>query len=117
MGCINFIKKTSTDLDLDISVIKSDVFKFLEKSKTSYDIIFADPPYDFGQENKEKIIQLIFENEILDEEGMLIVEHSKHTKLEHLTNFSFSKSYGGSVFSFYEFESDEEEDIEEEDEG
>ena len=114
MGCVNFIKKTATELDLDISVIKSDVFKYLEKSKSSYDIIFADPPYDLGQENFEKIIQLIFENEILDEEGMLIVEHSKHTKLDHMTNFSFSKSYGGSVFSFYEFESDEEEDIEEE---
>jgi 16S rRNA G966 N2-methylase RsmD len=61
---------------------------------------------------------LIFENELLDEEGMLIVEHSKHTKLEHMTNFSFSKNYGGSVFSFYEFESDEEVDFEdEEDEG
>ncbi len=117
MGCINFIKKTATDLDLDISVIKSDVFKFLEKSKASYDIIFADPPYDLGQENFEKIIQLIFENEILDEDGMLIVEHSKHTKLDHMINFSFSKSYGGSVFSFYEFENEEDEDIDEEDEG
>jgi hypothetical protein len=35
-----------------------------------------------------------------------------------MTNFSFSKNYGGSVFSFYEFESDEEVDFEdEEDEG
>ena len=117
MGCVNFIKKTSTELDLDISVIKSDVFKFLEKSKASYDIIFADPPYDLSQENFEKIIQLIFENELLDEEGMLIVEHSKHTKLDNLSNFSFSKSYGGSVFSFYEFESEDEEEFEDEDEG
>ena len=117
MGCVNFIKKTSTELDLDISVIKSDVFKFLEKSKASYDIIFADPPYDLSQENFEKIIELIFENELLDEEGMLIVEHSKHTKLDNLSNFSFSKSYGGSVFSFYEFESEDEDEFGDEDEG
>jgi 16S rRNA (guanine(966)-N(2))-methyltransferase RsmD len=117
-GCINFIKKTTADLDLDISTIKSDVFSFLERNKSSYDIIFADPPYDLSQENFEKIIQLIFDNELLDEDGMLIVEHSKHTKLEHMTNFSFLKNYGGSVFSFYEFESDEEEEFdEEEDEG
>jgi 16S rRNA (guanine966-N2)-methyltransferase len=118
MGCVNFIKKTALELDLDISVIKSDVFKFLEKSKATYDIIFADPPYDIGQENFEKIIQEIFKNELLDEDGMLIVEHSKHTLLNHMTNFSFSKSYGGSVFSFYEFddEEEEEENIEEEDE-
>jgi 16S rRNA (guanine966-N2)-methyltransferase len=117
MGCVNFIKKTALELDLDISVIKSDVFKFLEKSKATYDIIFADPPYDIGQENFEKIIQEIFKNELLDEDGMLIVEHSKHTLLNHMTNFSFSKSYGGSVFSFYEFDDEEEEEnIEEEDE-
>ena len=117
MGCVNFIKKTALELNLDISVIKSEVFKFLEKSKATYDIIFADPPYDIGQEKFEKIIQEIFKNELLDEEGMLIVEHSKHTLLNHMTNFSFSKSYGGSVFSFFEFDDEEEENIEEEDEG
>jgi 16S rRNA (guanine966-N2)-methyltransferase len=115
-GCVNFIKKTASDLDLDISVLKSDVFKFLEKSKASYDIIFADPPYDLDQEQFEKIIQLIFDNELLEEEGMLIVEHSKHTKLDHMMHFSFAKNYGGSVFSFYEIESDEEESFDDEEE-
>jgi 16S rRNA (guanine(966)-N(2))-methyltransferase RsmD len=115
-GCINFIKKTASELDLDISTIKSDVFSFLERNKSSYAIIFADPPYDLGQDQFEKIIELIFENELLDEEGMLIVEHSKHTKLDHMMNFSFAKNYGGSVFSFYELESDEEESFEDEEE-
>ena len=115
-GCINFIKKTASELDLDISTIKSDVFSFLERNKSSYDIIFADPPYDLGQDQFEKIIELIFENELLEEEGMLIVEHSKHTKLDHMMNFSFAKNYGGSVFSFYELESDEEESFEDEEE-
>jgi 16S rRNA (guanine966-N2)-methyltransferase len=41
---------------------------------------------------------------LLDEEGMMIMEHSKHTKLDHMMHFSFQKNYGGSVFSFYEFE-------------
>lgn len=117
MGCVNFIKKTATELDLDISAIKSDVFSFLERNKTTYDIIFADPPYNLDQKEFEKVIQLIFDNELLDEEGMLIVEHSKHTKLNHMSNFSFDKHYGGSVFSFYEFESGEEEDFDEDDEG
>lgn len=115
-GCVNFIKKTASDLDLDILVLKSDVFKFLEKSKASYDIIFADPPYDLGQEQFEKIIQLIFDNELLEEEGMLIVEHSKHTKLDHMMHFSFAKNYGGSVFSFYELESNSEDSFEDEEE-
>ena len=100
-GCVNFIKKTATDLDLDITALKSDVFKFLEKHIGNYDIIFADPPYGMSQKEFEKIVELIFERELLDEEGMLVVEHSKYTKLDHMANFSFQKNYGGSVFSFF----------------
>lgn len=116
MGCVNFIKKTAQEFDFDITAIKSDVFKFLEKSKASYDIIFADPPYGIEQKDFEKIIQLVFENELLEEDGMMVIEHSKHTKLEHMENFSFDRNYGGSVFSFFEFESNEEEMEDEEDE-
>ena len=112
MGCVNFIKKTAKEFDFDITALKSDVFKFLEKHKGNYDIIFADPPYGMNQKEFEKIIELIFENELLDEEGMLVVEHSKYTKLEQMSNFSFQKNYGGSVFTFFEFESDEESDDE-----
>jgi 16S rRNA (guanine(966)-N(2))-methyltransferase RsmD len=115
MGCVNFIKKTAKEFDLNITAIKSDVFKFLEKHKGSYDIIFADPPYGIAQKEFEKLIEMVFENELLDEEGMMIMEHSKHTKLDHMMHFSFQKNYGGSVFSFYEFEVDDEENDEEDD--
>lgn len=118
MGCVNFIKKTAKEFDLKITAIKSDVFKFLEKHKGSYDIIFADPPYGIEQKEFEKLIEMVFENELLDEEGMMIMEHSKHTKLDHMMHFSFQKNYGGSVFSFYvptlRDEVDDEEDESEE---
>ncbi|ESU24954.1 modification methyltransferase [Flavobacterium enshiense DK69] len=114
MGCVNFIKKTTKEFDFDITPIKSDVFKFLEKCKASYDIIFADPPYGLEQKEFEKIILLIFDNELLEEDGMMVIEHSKHTKLEHMENFSFSRNYGGSVFSFFELEQNvDEEEIDE----
>ena len=109
-GCVSYIKKTSTEFDFDITAIKSDAFKFLERCKSSFDIIFADPPYGLTQQQFENISTLVFENNLLDEEGMLIIEHSKDTKLEKMPNFSFAKSYGGTTFSFFEFEiSDEEE--------
>ena len=109
MGCVNYIRKIATEFDFDITPIKSDVFAFLQKHKGSYDIIFADPPYHIDQKDFEKIPVLIFENDILDEEGMLIIEHSKDTKLEHLDNFSFARTYGGTTFSFFELVSDEDE--------
>ncbi|WP_026713563.1 16S rRNA (guanine(966)-N(2))-methyltransferase RsmD [Flavobacterium daejeonense] len=112
-GCVKFIKQTAAEFDFPIAAIKSDVFKFLEKCNTSYDIVFADPPYGLDQTIFEKVVLLVFENNIMNEDGMMIIEHSKHTTLEHLPNFSFQKSYGGSIFSFFEFELDADEEFEE----
>ena len=102
MGCVNFVKKTATEFGFDIVAIKSDVFTFLEKHQESYDIVFADPPYDLALKEFEKIVALVFKNNIVSKEGNLIIEHSKHTKLEHLEHFSSARNYGGSVFSFFE---------------
>ncbi|WP_445721946.1 RsmD family RNA methyltransferase [Flavobacterium sp.] len=113
-GCISFIRKTATELELDITPIKSDAFSYLERCNTTFDIIFADPPYNLSQENFEKIATQSFQKNILDEEGMLIIEHSKHTKLDHVINFSFSKHYGGTTFSFFQYEIEEETEEEEE---
>ena len=101
-GCIKFINKTAQDLNEDIHTVKSDVFKFLEKSKTSYDVIFADPPYNFETTSFEKIADLIFQNNLINKEGLLIIEHSKHTNLSSHPKFSYSKKYGGNMFSFFE---------------
>lgn len=101
-GCIKFINETAETFEMPISTIKSDVFKFLEKSSQKHTIIFADPPYDFEVEEFSKIPELVFENDLLEEEGLLIVEHSKHTDLSHLEHYSHSKSYGGNMFSFFE---------------
>jgi 16S rRNA (guanine966-N2)-methyltransferase len=100
-GCIKFINETAEAFEMSISTIKSDVFKFLEKSKQKHDIIFADPPYDFEVEKFSKIPELVFQNQLLEKDGLLIVEHSKHTDLSHLDYYSHSKSYGGNMFSFF----------------
>jgi 16S rRNA (guanine(966)-N(2))-methyltransferase RsmD len=106
-GCIKFINETAEAFEMTISTIKSDVFKFLEKSKQKYTIIFADPPYDFELEAFSKIPELVFENQLLEEDGLLIVEHSKHTNVSHLDHYSHSKSYGGNTFSFFETKTQE----------
>jgi hypothetical protein len=46
---------------------------------------------------------------------MMIIEHSKYTKLDHLIHFSFKKSYGGSIFSFFEIGKSTDEEIDDED--
>ncbi|MXN89900.1 16S rRNA (guanine(966)-N(2))-methyltransferase RsmD [Flavobacterium sp. Sd200] len=110
-GCIKFIKQTAAEFDFNISAVKSDVIKFLKGHKTGYDIIVADPPYDMDQKLFEEIVTLVFENELLNEDGIMIIEHSKYTKLEHMMNYSFNKKYGGSVFTFFEFDNGEVDDV------
>lgn len=100
-ACLGFIKSTAKELDFPIDTIKSDVYHFLEKAPGSYDIIFADPPYDFETDQFAKIAELVFTKELLKPDGVLIVEHSKHTNLEEQEHFSHSRRYGGSVFSFF----------------
>ena len=100
-GCIKFINQTSESFEMSINTIKSDVYKFLEKSKQKHDVIFADPPYGFELKEFAKIPELVFKNQLLEDEGILIVEHSKHTKLDELEHFSYSKSYGSNMFSFF----------------
>lgn len=100
-GCIKFITDTSKDFEMPIQTIKSDIYKFLEAFKTKSTIIFADPPYSFSFEEFSKIPELIFQNELLETDGLLIVEHSKHTDLSNLAHFEYSKTYGGNVFSFF----------------
>ncbi len=110
-GCVKFIKQVASEYDFNIAATKSDVFTFLERNKATYDIIFADPPYALDQKTFDKIVLLVFEKNTLQEDGMMIIEHSKYTKLDHLIHFSFKKSYGGSIFSFFEIGKSNEEEI------
>ncbi|UMB60867.1 16S rRNA (guanine(966)-N(2))-methyltransferase RsmD [Lutibacter sp. A80] len=101
-GCIKFINETSKILEADIHTIKSDVYKYLEKTSSKFDVIFVDPPYEFELEKFEKIVNLVFDNQLLNNDGLLIVEHSKHTKLDTHPKISYQKKYGGNMFSFFE---------------
>lgn len=100
-GCTQFINKIAKELDFNIDVIKSDVFSFLEKTTLKSDVIFADPPYNLSLADFEKIPELVFKKELLLEDGVLIIEHAKHMKLDHLEHFSKQRKYGGSAFSFF----------------
>jgi len=101
-GCTKFINTTSELFDFPITVFKSDVFQYLENTRQKYTVIFADPPYDFELQSFRKLPELVFKNQLLEDHGFLIIEHSKFTDLSEETYFSYSKSYGGNCFSFFE---------------
>lgn len=99
--CVAFVKKTATDFEFPITAVKSDAFKFLEQHSGSHDMIFADPPYALEKEGFESIIDHVFNRKLLKEDGMLIIEHSKHTDLSDHARFDNQRKYGGTVFSFF----------------
>jgi len=97
--CVGFLKSMSSTLNLDINTVKQDVFDFLKSNRQTFDIIFADPPYDLTE--IPNIHQLIFHHQLLNPKGMLIIEHGGKTRLDSLLYFEKTRKYGNVNFSFF----------------
>ena len=98
-NCVNFIKKTSSDLELNITSLKSDCIKYLESCEKQFNIIFADPPYNFSEHQKVK--EIIFERNLVKKDGCLIIEHDSSTSFKD-DNVEVRK-YGTVHFSIFSF--------------
>ena len=113
-GCVKFIRETANKLNMaELLVIRSDTFQFLQKHKMQYDLIFADPPYECPQ--YDTLVQLIFDNNLLREGGMFVLEHDKYKHFEEHPHFMEQRHYGTVNFSFFAqtIEEDSEEESEE----
>ncbi len=100
-GCVYWLESVIKKYNLEeITPIKADAFKFLDGHKGRYQIIFADPPY--GLPNIPQISELVFANDLLAENGLLVVEHPPFLKLDGQANFTETRRYGNSSFSFFE---------------
>ncbi|WP_293943567.1 MULTISPECIES: 16S rRNA (guanine(966)-N(2))-methyltransferase RsmD [unclassified Sphingobacterium] len=98
--CVQYINETAKKMNLEqIKAKKADVFKFINSCKNTYDLIFADPPYDIPK--LPQLPKLIFENNLLTDNGLLIVEHPSSRQMEEHPNFIETRKYGYSSFSFY----------------
>lgn len=98
--CIQFIRATALDFKLtQIQPIQANAFQFLKNARLTYDIIFADPPYE--SEDIETIPLLVFEKNMLNKGGWLIVEHSKSISFEAHPCFFQARKYGKVNFSIF----------------
>ncbi len=98
--CTDFIRKQAAELKIEgLHVIRMDVFAFLKRAGSQYDIIFADPPY--GLENITEIPDLVLTNSFLKDDGMLIVEHSHYTSFENHPFLFQHRKYGNTHFSIF----------------
>lgn len=106
LGCVRYINKIAEKLDFPISTVKAPVNKYLESASGKYDIIFADPPYDFDLSEIRSILNLIFEKNILNQNGLLVMEHAKLIDLSEESHFFEARKYGGNVFSLFSINQD-----------
>lgn len=96
----SFIRKVLAELKIDcVNAIKGDTFRFVEKTSTKYDLIFADPPYD--HKDLDKIPDLVFEHSLLAEDGLLILEHPKDRSFTSHPHFYDHRNYGHVKFTFF----------------
>jgi 16S rRNA (guanine(966)-N(2))-methyltransferase RsmD len=97
----DFIRKTCNELKINNLVVqKVDVFSFLKNCSAKFDIIFADPPYK--HEHFAEIPDLVLNCNILQPDGIFILEHSFQHNFETHPNFQKHRHYGNVNFSFFE---------------
>lgn len=99
-----FINSTAAELEmsLQINIQRADVFDYLKKqrNKKSYEIVFADPPFDLEEKKYQELISLVLNNHFLKENGTFVLEHQSKTKIEH-PNLKETRKYGNVSFSIF----------------
>jgi 16S rRNA (guanine966-N2)-methyltransferase len=99
-ACIYFIKDSAKKLGIEnISTYKMDALLFLKKTTGNYDLIFADPPFSIPV--RDELHEIIFNTNVLNTNGVFIMEHSSRESFEQLAHFRFNRKYGNVAFSFF----------------
>ncbi len=96
----SFIKTESSRLGLgNVTMVRDNVFDFLNVCHEKFDIVFADPPYAI--EGLETIPDKIFEKDILHPDCYFILEHGPGHDFSSHPHFFKQRSYGKVHFTFF----------------
>jgi 16S rRNA (guanine966-N2)-methyltransferase len=102
-GSVHTLKKNLERLKLKdrSTVIRLDGLRALNKIEQSFDLVFADPPY--GKGYVQRIIDMVARSEVLEEGGILVLEHHKKEECrcpaERLSLLK-EKRFGDTLISF-----------------
>jgi len=87
------IKKKALKFSKDFKIITKDALYFLKKSDKKFDIIFADPPYNYKK--YERLIEESLKH--LNDYGVFILEH----RINHSFSADEERKYGDTILSFW----------------
>lgn len=97
----NFIKSQAQKFGLsNLTVVRHNVFEFLDICREKFDIIFADPPY--ALEDLATIPDKVFSKDILHPGAYFILEHPGEYEFKEYPYFVKERKYGNVHFSFFE---------------
>ncbi len=65
----------------ELQIVRSDVYKWLSLASDSFDVIFADPPYD-DPNLAEVLPRQIFDSRLLTPDSIVIIEHRSGSTLQ-----------------------------------
>ena len=99
-GCTDYIKSEAARLSIkNMQVVRADVFDLLKRANRKFDIVFADPPYAI--EGLETLPDLVFAKELLNEDGIFVLEHPREYAFEEHPHFWQHRNYGKVNFTFF----------------
>ena len=105
-ACTDYIKSEAQRLELrNLRVVRADVFDLLKRANRKFDIVFADPPY--ALEGLETLPDLVFEHQVLNEDGIFILEHPREYSFEEHPHFWQHRNYGKVNFTFFAMKLDD----------
>ncbi|MCC6396594.1 MAG: 16S rRNA (guanine(966)-N(2))-methyltransferase RsmD [Bacteroidetes bacterium] len=83
------------------TVLQMDSLHYLKQITGSFDLIFADPPYEY--EDTVEIPRLIFSRSLLDAEGYLLIEHARTLHFPPAPEYTLGpvKQFGRTVVTFF----------------
>lgn len=100
-NCIKYIKSMAAEMQFNqMSVLKSDVIKYIASTQTTFKLVYADPPYNMA--GQEELITQILSKNIVASEGWLIIEHDEFHDFSDIAGFSQHRRYGSVNFSIFE---------------
>lgn len=97
---IRSVKETLGDSVLEL--YNDDVFRFLKNSNDSFDIIFADPPYDM--KNFDDVPLAVLNSGAVKDGTLFILEHSGAKDFSSLPGFLERRTYGSVNFSIFKIQ-------------
>jgi 16S rRNA (guanine966-N2)-methyltransferase len=99
-ACCKFVSSCANQLKAGVvKVFNTDSLVAIERCREQFELIFADPPYDYTRYSE--LVQGVLTGNLLQPDGLFVVEHANHIDFSLIPGFIETRNYGKVHFSFF----------------